>query len=82
MRRREFIAGAAAATATSLARQGRAWQTGTSASKMKRVAMFHPSEPPEGMTVNGRRSFKAYFAELNRLGYVEGRNFILEQFRA
>ena len=79
MRRREFIAGPAAATATSLARQGRA-QTGTSASKMKRVAMFHPSEPPEGMTVNGRRSFKAYFAELNRLGYVEGRDFILERY--
>jgi putative ABC transport system substrate-binding protein len=47
---------------------------------MKRMAMFHPTEPPEGMTVNGRRSYKAFFAELNRLGYFEGRNFILERY--
>lgn len=48
----------------------------------KRIAVFHPSEKPEAMTVNGRRTFKALFSELSKQGYVEGRNLIIERYSA
>ena len=32
------------------------------------------------MTSSGRRSFKAYFQELDRLGYIEGKNLIVERY--
>ena len=34
------------------------------------------------MTINGRRAYTAYFGELNRLGYAEGRNLIVERYSA
>ncbi len=44
----------------------------------KRIALVHPSLPPEQMTSSsGRRAFKAYFQELDRLGYIEGKNLIV-----
>jgi putative ABC transport system substrate-binding protein len=68
MRRRRFIAGAIFAIgAPSIVR---AQLPG----KPKRLAMVHASENPSNMTVTGRPSFKAFFNELERLGYVEGRN--------
>lgn len=79
MRRREFIAGAAATAALSFARQAYA-QTSARTPVIKRIAMVHSAERPEGMTVNGRRMFKGYFSELNRLGYLEGQNLILERY--
>ena len=77
MRRREFIAGTAAAAALSLAWPACA-QTNPRPPGVKRLAFFHPSEPPEGMTSNGR--YKAYFDELNRLGFIEGQNLIVERY--
>ena len=44
------------------------------------IAIFHPSEPPEGLARNGR--YKSYFDELNRLGFVEGQNLIVERYSA
>jgi putative ABC transport system substrate-binding protein len=43
---------------------------------VKRIAIFSPTEPPE------RLRFKAYFDELNRLGYIEGENLIVERYSA
>src|SRR5262245_20771716 len=81
MRRREFIAGTAATAAMGFA-QPMGAQTNPRPTGAKRLAIFHPTEPPEGLTPNGRRSFKAYFGELNRLGYIEGQNLIVERYSA
>jgi ABC-type uncharacterized transport system substrate-binding protein len=48
--------------------------------KMKRIAMVHPSEKVGNMTIAGRRTFRAFFEELGALGYVEGRNLLLERY--
>lgn len=77
MRRREFITGTVATAALGLAKPICA---GTRT--IKRIAFFHPTEPPEGLTINGRRSYKAFFGELNRLGYIEGQNLIVERYSA
>jgi putative tryptophan/tyrosine transport system substrate-binding protein len=79
MRRREFIAGTAATAAFSFARLACA-QTNARSPATKRVAIVHVAEKVEDMTVKGRRYFKAYFGELNRLGYVEGKNLIVERY--
>ena len=74
MRRRVFIAGAAATAAMGFTKPIYAQ------SDPKRIAMFHPTEPIEGLTVNGRRAYKTYFSELRRLGYVEGQNLVVERY--
>jgi ABC-type uncharacterized transport system substrate-binding protein len=79
MRRREFIAGTATTAGLSFAWPARA-QTNPRPPGVKRLAIFHPSEPPEGMTSKGRLTFKAYFDELNRLGFIEGQNLIVERY--
>ena len=81
MRRREFIAGIAATATTGIAQPISA-QTNAQLPVAKRIAIFHPTEPPEGMTINGRRAFKAYFGGLNKLGYIEGQNLIVERYSA
>jgi putative ABC transport system substrate-binding protein len=48
----------------------------------KRIAFVHAAEKVEDMTVNGRQSIKAFFEELNRLGYIEGRNLVVERYSA
>jgi putative ABC transport system substrate-binding protein len=68
MRQRNFIAGATFAIA--MPRIARA----QIADKPKRIAMVHASEMPSNMTAAGRPSFKAFFNELEKQGYVEGRN--------
>ncbi|MBR0799276.1 ABC transporter substrate-binding protein [Bradyrhizobium jicamae] len=81
MRRREFITGTAATAAMGFARPTFA-QTETRLPAIKRIAMVHPSEPPEGLSINGRPAYKAFFGELNKLGYNEGQNLILERYSA
>jgi putative ABC transport system substrate-binding protein len=76
MRRREFIGlvgGVAALPLAARAQQSR---------EMKRVAMVHPADKVGNMTMNGRPGFRAFFVELNRLGYVEGQNLIVERYSA
>src|SRR5215831_14360554 len=72
MRRREFIAGTAA-TAFSFASRAHA-QPSARSPVTKRIAIFFPSELPKES-----RAAKAYFDELNKLGFVEGRNLIVER---
>jgi putative ABC transport system substrate-binding protein len=76
MRQPEFIGGTAATVTLSFARTVCA-QTNQSI-QQKRIAKS--TEKPEGMTISGRRTFKAYFGELNRLGDVEGKNLIVERY--
>src|SRR5947209_199460 len=77
MRRRNFIrliglSGGAAAWPFALPAQQPA--------KMKRIAMVHPSEKVGNVTITGRRTFRSFFEELGALGYVEGRNLLLERY--
>ena len=81
MRRREFIAGTAITAALSFAKPVYA-QTDARSPGIKRIAIVHTAEKPEGMTINGRRGFKAYFGELKRLGYVEGQNLLVDRYSA
>jgi putative ABC transport system substrate-binding protein len=81
MRRREFIAWTAATAAVSVARSAYV-QADARSPVAKRIAIIHPSEPSEGLTINGRRAYKAYFRELNRRGHVEGQNLVVERYSA
>jgi putative ABC transport system substrate-binding protein len=76
-RRREFIAGLMFAAA-----MGRAWaqQTG----KVYRIAFAHPTAPvaDQNQASKGSLAIPAIFEELTRLGYVEGRNILIERYSA
>lgn len=74
MRRREFIVGAASLVAVSraVAQQPRA---------SKRLAIFSLSEPTALMNERSdNRYYRALFAELRRLGHVEGQNLLIERY--
>ena len=75
MRRREFIAGLMFAAAMGRAQ---AQQTG----KVYRIAFAHPTAPVTDLTQTSRGSFvtPAILEELTRLGYVEGRNLLIERY--
>ena len=76
MRRREFIAGLGGAAR---GRVARAQQPAT----QRRIAIFHPAIPTTLLTETGGGSaWRAFFAELRRLGYVEGENLIIERYSA
>jgi ABC-type uncharacterized transport system substrate-binding protein len=81
MRRREFIAGTAATAAQSFAWPACA-QTNARSPGAKRLAIFHSTRPPEALTPNGAPAYKVFFEELNRLGYIEGQNLIVERYSA
>src|SRR3981081_4209167 len=78
MKRREFITllgGAAAAWPLTARAQQPAMQ--------HRVEIFHPAIPTTLLTETGGGSaWRAFFAELRRLGYVEGENLIVERYSA
>ena len=78
MERREFITlagGAAAAWPLTV----RAQQPVT----QRRIAIFHPAIPTTLLTETGGGSaWRAFFAELRRLGYIEGENLIIERYSA
>jgi putative ABC transport system substrate-binding protein len=75
MRRREFIAGLMIATVTGRAQ---AQQTG----KVYRIAFAHPTAPVADINQASKGSLviPAIFEELTRLGYVEGRNLLIERY--
>jgi putative ABC transport system substrate-binding protein len=75
MRRREVI-GLIGGAAAALPLAARAQQP----AKMKRIAMVHAAEKVGNMTISGRRAFRAFFEELTALGYVEGRNLLVERY--
>jgi putative ABC transport system substrate-binding protein len=90
MKRREFIAllgGVAATSSVSCAVScsvfwppaARAQQPAT----RPRIAIFHPAIPTTHLTETGGGSaWRAFFAELRRLGYGEGENLIVERYSA
>src|SRR6476646_8068619 len=75
MRRREFIAGLMIAALTGRAQ---AQQTG----KVYRIAFAHPTVPvaDQNQGSKGSLAIPAIFEELTRLGYVEGRNLLIERY--
>jgi putative tryptophan/tyrosine transport system substrate-binding protein len=78
MKRREFI--------TLLGGAAAAWPLAARAqqpAKQHRIAIFHPAIPTALLTETGGGSaWRAFFAELRRLGYVEGENLIIERYSA
>jgi putative ABC transport system substrate-binding protein len=76
MKRREFIAlvgGVALQSTTTWAQKP---------VKVHRIALFHPSVPvthQTGIPPSGP-AYRAFFAELGRLGYVEGENLLVERY--
>jgi ABC-type uncharacterized transport system substrate-binding protein len=75
MRRRDFIAGLMVAAATGRAQ---AQQTG----KVYRIAFAHPTAAmaDQDQASKGPPVIPAIFEELIRLGYVEGRNLLIERY--
>jgi ABC-type uncharacterized transport system substrate-binding protein len=77
MRRRKFmtLVGGAAVWPLAAWAQQRAMQP--------RIAVFHPAIPAALLTETGGGSaWRAFFAELRRLGYVEGQNLLIERYSA
>jgi putative ABC transport system substrate-binding protein len=48
--------------------------------KMKRIAMVSPSEPVANLVASYHRFYRAFFDELSRLGFVEGKTLIVERY--
>src|SRR4051794_7615204 len=78
MRRRGFIR-AFAGSAVAWPITSRAQQP----ARQPPIAIFHPAIPTTLLTETGGGSaWRASFAELRRLGYVEGENLIIERYSA
>src|SRR5215472_8429652 len=77
MRRRQFIkvvGGAAAWPVVARSQQ---------ATAQHRIAIFHPAIPTSRLTeTGGGTAWPAFFAELRRLGYIEGKNLIVDRYSA
>ncbi|MGC2468674.1 MAG: ABC transporter substrate binding protein, partial [Pseudolabrys sp.] len=77
MLRREFIKAIGGAAAWPMAARAQRPET------RNRIAIFHPAIPTTHITETGGGSaWRAFFAELRRLGYVEGENLIIERYSA
>ncbi|MBR1213032.1 ABC transporter substrate binding protein [Bradyrhizobium sp. JYMT SZCCT0180] len=74
MRRRGFISGGAAV----------AWPlaaTAQQSANKKRLAIFSPSEPSADLHEHSeRKKYRTFFAELRRLGWIEGHNLKVERY--
>jgi putative ABC transport system substrate-binding protein len=73
MKRRDFVAGLMIASAmqTAMAQQP---------AKMKRVAFVSPATKVADFDKNP--TYRIFFEDLNRIGYVEGQNLIVERYSA
>src|SRR5579859_5713926 len=79
MKRREFIGLAFGAVVLPAPMSRAAWAV--EPHKMYRIAMLHPSHPVSDLTENGRLNYyREFFHELRRLGYIEGKNLVVERF--
>jgi putative ABC transport system substrate-binding protein len=79
MRRRELIALVGVLTALA------AWPLVAHAQqpqRMKRLAMVNPALKPEDMRIGGDPNYSIIFEEMKRLGYVEGKNLIVDRYSA
>ena len=78
MRRRDFIR-VLGCSVLAMPLAARAQQPAT----QYRIAIFHPAIPTSLLTETGGGSaWRAFFAELRRLGYIEGENLIIERYSA
>jgi putative ABC transport system substrate-binding protein len=75
MRRRDFIAGLMIASAM---RRAVAQQP----VKTKRIAVVSPAVKVADMRADKNPFYRIFFDELNRLGYVEGQNLVVERYSA
>ena len=75
MKRRDFLFAAAFVVPAS---QAMAEQCST----LKRVAMVHPATKPGDMRIGGDPNYAIVFEEMQRLGYVEGVNMIVDRYSA
>lgn len=76
VRRRELMAAVGGAV-LGYALRARAQQS----SKTQRLAIFSPFQPSADMQEDSRnRYYRAIFAELRRLGHVDGKNLVVERF--
>jgi hypothetical protein len=79
MKRREFIGLACGASVLAATISRAAWAV--EPHKVYRIAMLHPSHPVSDLTENGRLNYyREFFHELRRLGYIEGKNLVVERF--
>ena len=76
MKRRTFITLISGAAAWPLV--ARAQQR----AKMKRIAIVSPSEPVANMVASHDRFYGAFFDEVGRLGFVEGKNLVVDRYSA
>ena len=75
MRRREFIAFIGAGVMLPLS--ARAQQS----TKVYRIAILHPLWPVAELTESSSNRFwRELFLEIRRLGYVEGKNLVIERY--
>jgi putative ABC transport system substrate-binding protein len=75
MQRREFITlfGGTAATWPLAAR-------GQQPAEVKRIAFVNSAGEPSRISGSGLPTYRAFFEELSRLGYVEGQNLGVERY--
>ena len=78
MQRRDFMAGSAATAAFGVAGWPLYAEVNAGSPVPKRIALFHPNLSRDQWTSQERT--KAYFQELNRLGYIEGKNLVVEWY--
>jgi len=74
MKRREFIAGSALAAILPYAVYGQ------QPTKMKRIAIVSGTTKVADMRVGGAAVFRAFFEELSRHGFVEGKNLVVDRY--
>jgi putative ABC transport system substrate-binding protein len=79
MKRREFIGLAFGTVGLPATISRAAWAV--EPHKMYRIVMLHPSHPVSDLTENGpHKHYREFFHELRRLGYIEGKNLVVERF--
>jgi putative tryptophan/tyrosine transport system substrate-binding protein len=77
MRRRDFMAGSAATAALGVAGWPVYAEINAGSPVPKRIAVVHSSTTRDQLTGS---AYPAYFRELDRLGYVEGKNLVVEWY--
>src|SRR5215204_4565422 len=75
MRRRQFLVFAGAAALASPA-------GAQSSGHTRRIAIFHLSGRNDVVSESGSASWRAFFAELRKWGFVEGRNLVIDRYAA
>ena len=79
MKRREFIRLACCTSVLAATTSRTAWAV--EPHKMYRLAILHPSHPVSDLSENGHiKYYRELFHELRQLGYIEGKNLVVERF--